>query len=150
MVQQIHHQGSGEDESRRRDERARRKPADAAYSVTAGASAAEARAESDQQTRDGQQWEGANEAELERTREQLLEQQPAREQARQEADAPERVALDGLQDAGQDSADTGDLAVQQQHRRRAETDERAAGQGRKRGKVMHRRILRAAPSPGPV
>src|SRR5438309_7403724 len=76
MVQQIHHQGSGEDESRRRDQRARRKPADAAYPVTAGASAAQARTESDQQTGDSRQWEGANEAELERTRSNSLSSNP--------------------------------------------------------------------------
>src|SRR5271155_2477423 len=90
VVEYVHHQGSREDESRRRNERTRRQPAHPTYPVTAGASAAEAGAESDKQTSDGQHWERANEAEVERTGHQFPEQQPACEQARQEAGVPER------------------------------------------------------------
>jgi hypothetical protein len=96
--------------------------------MTARASAAEARTESDEQAGDYQHWKRANDAEVEGGGEEYPEQHPAGQQAREKTDAPERVASDGLEDAGQDTADAGDFAVEQQHRGRAQTDEHATEQ----------------------
>src|ERR1700674_686447 len=113
MIEQIDRQRASEDEGRGGGERARRQAAHAADSMTAGASAAQARTESDQQARDCQPWEWANDAEVEGGGEKYPEQHPAGQQTREETDAPQRVARDGLENAGQDATDAGDFAVEQ-------------------------------------
>ena len=75
----------------------------------------------------------------------ILSRSPPANKPSEEVDSPERVASDGFEHTGQDAADTCDLAVQQQHRRRAQADEHAAEQRGERGEVMHKSILRALP-----
>ncbi len=91
-----------------------RESADAAYSVAARATIAEAGTESHEQARQNQSSGRALQPKGEYLWGKELEEKAAREQTGNEDDPPQCVVCNGLNNAAEDAADAGDLAVAEQ------------------------------------
>jgi len=113
MINDVNDRGTACDEGDGGDDRSRREPADAADAVTARASVAQPGAEADQQAGEYEQAVWAEDAEVEGMRKNDPERKTSSKQTGKEAGLPDRVAPNRPQNAGQDAADAGDLAVYQ-------------------------------------